>query len=305
MSDQGTLSQIKNLLHQTTVPSDPSDNMKGTEDFLLMVLHAHVIAAAKVIISSAQASTLAEFAKSIVDKFVIISLNSTDMSTATSTESIDIVHLYAKELLSLALLWHVYHDSVKEGDGERSLICWKFLLLVFKASQFHHYSKEAVRLLLNDFYILSPRQRAQLRYSHFINTRSQTGCNIPGDLHMEHIIRRIKTVLHNMGSNITNTTIDQAAKSIRTINHICEVFEQEMSSKSISGRHNYPTFQKDFEIVLRLLEDKQVFHQQPGRKHSAIQLEKGLLEKIDFSVLKEWLKKKTREILPNCNITTS
>ena len=42
MSDQGTLSQIKNLLHRTVVPSDPSENMKGTEDFLLMVLHAHV-----------------------------------------------------------------------------------------------------------------------------------------------------------------------------------------------------------------------------------------------------------------------
>ena len=304
MSDQGTLSQIKNLLHRTAVPSDPNDNMKGTEDFLLIVLHARVIAAANVILSSAQASTLAELAKSIVDKFVIISLNSTDMSTATSTESIDSVQLYAKELLSLALLWHVYHDSVK-GNGERVLICWKFLLLVFKASQFHHYSKEAVRLLLNDFYILSPRQRAQSRYSRFINTHSQTSCNIPGNLHMEHIIRCIKTVLRNMGLNITNTTIDQAAKSIGTINHICGVFEQEMSSKPISGQHNHPTFQKDFEIVLRLLEDKQVFHQQPGRKHSAIQLEKGLLENIDFSVLKEWLKTKTREILPNCNITTS
>ena len=52
MSDQGTLSQIKTLLYWTTVPSDPSDNMKGTVDFLLMVLHAHVIAVAEVILSS-------------------------------------------------------------------------------------------------------------------------------------------------------------------------------------------------------------------------------------------------------------
>ena len=64
---------------------------------------------------------------------------------------------------------------------------WTFLLLVFKARQFHHYSKEAVRLLLNDVHILSPRQRAQLKWSCFINTHSQVGSNIPGDLHMEYI----------------------------------------------------------------------------------------------------------------------
>ena len=302
MSDQGILSQIKTLLHRTAVPSDPSDNMKGTEDFLFMVLHAHVIAAAKVILASEQVGTPAELAKLIVEKYVMISLKSDDSHTSASTESEDGVQMYAKELLSLALLWHEYHDSVKEGDGERVVRCWKFLLLVFKASQFHHYSKEAVRLLLNDLYILSPRQRAQLKWSRFINTHSQVGCNIPGDLHMEHIICRIKTVLRNMGPNVTTTTIDQAAKSIGVINHVSRIFEKEMSRKPISGSHNYPSFLKDFELVLSVLEEKQVFKYQPGRHHAVIQLEKALLDEIDFSILKDWLKKKTKEIIPNCTI---
>ena len=236
LSDQGTLSQIKNLLHRTSVPSDPGDNMKGTEDFLLMVLHAHVIAAAKVVLASMQVATPGELAKSIVERFVLISLNSSLSTTteSTNTESTDSVHLYAKELLSLALLWHQYHDAVREGDGKRVLRCWKFLMIIFKSSQYHHYSKEAVRLLLNHLYVLSPRQRAQLRWSRFVNTRSRAGCNIPGDLHMEHLIRRIKTVLRNMGPNITNATIDQAAKSIGVINHVYEIFENEMASKPIS-----------------------------------------------------------------------
>ena len=42
----GTLYQIRNLLHRTVVPIDPG-NMKAAEDFLLLVLHAHVVAAAK------------------------------------------------------------------------------------------------------------------------------------------------------------------------------------------------------------------------------------------------------------------
>ena len=43
---------------------------------LLMVLHAHVIAAAKVILSSMQVTTPAELVKSLVERFLLISLNS-------------------------------------------------------------------------------------------------------------------------------------------------------------------------------------------------------------------------------------
>lgn len=101
MSDKGTLSQIKTLLYWTTVPSDPSDNMKGTVDFSLMVLHAHVIAVAKVVLSSEQEDTPAQLDKFIVEKYVIISLKSDDSYTSDSTEfkSWDGVQLYAKKLL--------------------------------------------------------------------------------------------------------------------------------------------------------------------------------------------------------------
>jgi len=54
--EKGTLYQLKNLLHRTGVPNDPGDNMKAAEDFLLVVLHSHVIAAAKTILSSTPTS---------------------------------------------------------------------------------------------------------------------------------------------------------------------------------------------------------------------------------------------------------
>ena len=55
-------------------------------------------------------------------------------------------------------------------------------------------------------------------------------------------------------------------------------------------------------MALSVLEEKQVFKYQPGRYHAVIQLEKGLLDEIDFSILKDWLKKKIKEIIPNCTI---
>ena len=60
------------MLNRTAVPVDPGDNMKASEDFLLVVLHSHVIAAAKAVLSGKRAEDAASLAKSIVDRYVCI-----------------------------------------------------------------------------------------------------------------------------------------------------------------------------------------------------------------------------------------
>ena len=35
------------------------------------------------------------------------------------TECEDEVYLYSTEFLSLALIWHGFHDAIKEADGDR------------------------------------------------------------------------------------------------------------------------------------------------------------------------------------------
>ena len=42
------------------MPTDPGDNMKAAEDFLLVVLHAHIVAAAKVILSQRNTTNVAD-----------------------------------------------------------------------------------------------------------------------------------------------------------------------------------------------------------------------------------------------------
>ncbi len=37
---------LQNLIHRTSVPSDPTTNMNSAEDFLLLLLYAHTVAAA-------------------------------------------------------------------------------------------------------------------------------------------------------------------------------------------------------------------------------------------------------------------
>ena len=45
--DRGTLNQLKHLVHRTGVGPDPKHNMKPTEDFLYVVLCAHIVAATR------------------------------------------------------------------------------------------------------------------------------------------------------------------------------------------------------------------------------------------------------------------
>ena len=45
----------------------------------------------------------------------------------------DTVHLYDLQVLNLGLLWHGFNDLIREGDGDRILTYYKFILNVFKA----------------------------------------------------------------------------------------------------------------------------------------------------------------------------
>ena len=114
--DKGTLFQLKNLLNRTAVPADPGDNMKASDDFLLVVLHGYVIAAAKTLLSGETAKDVSSLAKNIVDSYVRIDIPS---PTARQAHSDDGVYSYSTELLTLGLLWLNYYDSVREGDSNR------------------------------------------------------------------------------------------------------------------------------------------------------------------------------------------
>ena len=101
------------------MPSDPQTNMNAAEDFLLLVLHAHTIVAAEVILKHVSVtSVLSELAARIVTNYVYLPPPSSIEETEVDPP-VDGVHFYAVELLSLSLIWHGFHDAIREGDGER------------------------------------------------------------------------------------------------------------------------------------------------------------------------------------------
>jgi len=71
----------------------------------------------------------------------------TDDTTQLRNNS-DGVFLYASSILTLGLQWMGLYDTIQEGDGERIMAYWKFLLPVFKKTGRKNYSIEAFHIQL-------------------------------------------------------------------------------------------------------------------------------------------------------------
>ena len=168
--------------------------MKAT-DFLLVVLCAHVIAAAKTCMQEGEGCM--STAKKVVRNYMKICLSPDSQRTD------DGGYNYATDLMTMCMLWHAFHDSIWEGDGDRILLYWKILLPIFHQEKHYNYAKEAF-ILLAQIQFFSEQKVTELRWSCAVNTHGWKGHNIPCDLHLEHLNCRLKCMIGNLGSNTNN-----------------------------------------------------------------------------------------------------
>jgi len=194
--DKGTLYQLRNLINHTAIKSDPSKNMKATEDFLTVELHGYIVAGATKLIEDelSRVFTCRDVAKCLVRKWIKITLSSSSTETPAS-DGTD--YSYALDIMSLGLLWHGFHDAVREGDGDRII---RFLMPVVKLTGHRNYALEAFKLLTQTMVMSGYPDR--LPWGRTVNTVGRPGHNIACDLHMEHLNRRLKSMMENLGSNI-------------------------------------------------------------------------------------------------------
>ena len=96
------------------------------------------------------------------------------------------------------------------------------LEIFYACFQSRNYCKEAI---IQYHCLLSDCQAAQLMWGRFVNTSGRRGCNISCDLHLEHLNRCLKDMIRNLHSNVVDSAINWAARSIGVVNQICHMFE--------------------------------------------------------------------------------
>ena len=285
--EKGTLFQLKVLINRTAVKSIPSQNMKATEDFLLLILHAYVIVAAEQ--CKRDVDTCISLSKRIIKKFVKISLPGEEPTNAPD----DDVFNYATDLLSFCLLWHGFHDAIREGDGDRILTYWKFFTAIFQQQGHYNYAKEGLLLTMQS-QLLSKRKVAELKWSRIINVSVQRGHNIPCDLHMEHLNRRLKRMMTNVGANKSQKPFTRLAKSLGVVSHICSNFATESGVSECRPHHTYPSFTKDLETITQKLRSQGIFCVDNNRGLSFFNRQ-PILKSVKWKNVGQWTKNKIIE----------
>ena len=170
--DHGTLHQLQNLIHRRNVKEEPKEDFNACEDFFILVVTCHILCVTMkylkldslnsypsscdlipddyLIRSTAERQCILHaVASAIIDQTVDLSMTfSDDCETSTDGENDHILE-YANEIISLGLLFMNYRDSIKEGDGNRVILCWKYMLPIFKATNRKNYAIEAFYTLVN------------------------------------------------------------------------------------------------------------------------------------------------------------
>ena len=300
-SEKGTLLQLKQLINRTSVPREPQKDMNASEDFLQVIFISHIIAAALQYfgmksISDQPTSDLAidsvtsfkTHVRALIDTYVCfeVPLSESNRQGCSGDGIMD----YAIQVLQFCLLHAEFVDAVREGDGDRVIRCWRFLLPLFKSAARVNYSKEAINLL-TQLLVLSPRLAHQITWSRFINVHGWAG-HVSCDLHMEHLNRVCKMPYNHLVLTLTPKAITSVSKCFGPLNKATQQFDKETHVYKPHGTHSKASTQRDInKIVEELVDVAKVFQFTPGRSHPSFSsLSRDFYLALNQTKLLDWMK---------------
>lgn len=105
---------------------------------------------------------------------------------------LDSKYEYSRALVFCGLFLRAMRDAVRENDGDRMLLHWRWLMPYFYEEGHKHYFILTERLLLSVAGAVSQRLAQQITWNRTISNNGGIGKNIAGDLKMEHLIGEYK-----------------------------------------------------------------------------------------------------------------
>ena len=98
-------------------------------------------------------------------------------------------------------------------------------------------------------------------------------------------------MIRNIHSENPENAIDRVAKSIGMVHQVCEIVEHENQAVKTSGKHTKPSFAKELDLMIKELEEQQVFTDK-NRNPPCYQHVKNVLQLSSKKELKAWIPKK-------------
>ena len=230
--------------------------------------------------------TLSGICNNIMEKYLKFSHNMPRMSSDDKKLE------YAIQIISMGCFYMEYSDAIREGDGERILRCWRYLLPIFWNSGRTNYANEVLNMLFQHDFSLSPRHATDLLWGRSINVHGRKGKNVSADLHMEHMNRVVKDCIKGLGSNQTERAIVRVSKALGTIIPVLDQYDEQNNIPSISGRHKVLSIQKNHEKICKELTKQKILQYIPRRKHDNFPNPRDVLHGKNKVELTKWMEQK-------------
>jgi hypothetical protein len=188
-------------------------------------------------------------------------------------------------------------DTCKEGDGERSMINKKRLLMYFKSSSsFQNYSIEMFTSIAQVEALVSEEMAHRLTWGRFVNWHGGAGKNIACDMAQEICNRTSKDVVRGMGANKTRKAMMRASKAsagvFQIVQQVCNTTKIKKSSQAHTHKNN-----DDEILMLQDLQKLKPFEMNPGRYHLNFKnMQVSPTSTVDMAKLFSWLEKHKKQI---------
>ena len=309
-SDYGTLAFFRSRLNRVAVSNEPKKSVDATIDFLETVTKGHwlgcacdilgisslddTISVPPYIVQGTARQKLAYIrgiAQMVVDRVTLV--DSAFLTGDTDTD--DKVYNYARVLCHYGALMIEFRDGWAEVDGERVVRCWRLFMPHFRASGCTKYALEVLRLQIQ-LKVLSPNLSHQIKWHRFVNTRGGLGMNIPCNLYNEHVNKLVKLIIQNMGSNLTEKSLQRAVRCVSPLYAICKRFDAETNVPTITSAHSTKSDLQDIGKVVSLVLQRSLVMQMGSRNHQSFpSLKLDPLAKWDRKKTETWIKEKINE----------
>lgn len=133
-------------------------------------------------------------------------------------------------------------------------------------------------------------------WHRFVNWKGGIGKNIPCDLYNEHVNRLVKHIIQNMGPNLTESSLQRAARSVSTLHSICSAFDTQTGVPHGTVAHSTRPDTHDVLKVVSTVLSNHLLTPTPGRKHSVFpKLHLDPLHTWDIRKTKSWIEKKKKD----------
>ena len=311
-AEHGTLAFFRSRLHRLAVSKDPRKEVDACVDFITTVVKGHFLACACTLfgvnstseplvlppgIHDASATEkkafISRMARMVVERCTLIEGS---LTNGTVADGGDGVYNYARVLCHYGSLVMELLDGGHEGDGERVINCWKLFMPHFKVAGCTKYSLEALKLQMQTRITYSLNLAHQVTWNRFVNVRGGAGNNIPCDLFNEHVNKLLKHIIRNMGSNLTESALQRAARSVTSLQQICETFDAQSGVPRRSTAHFTRSDHDDVKIVVDVVLENKLLTEMGNRDHRSFpNFTLNPLHKWDVKKTEGWIKAKVKE----------